>query len=320
MKPFGYVRSALADTGRLARVVYRDPEHVAERLTLYAMERLGPPSLEWAQTTRQSRPDDPPAMIAEELRSESARLARIDGAIAGTPFYAAVIPGYLGFLWQGGRMLQRTAALFGRDPTELRTAASGLVLRGVHPTVESAEASLRTVRAVPMPEKPTQRRSLRTWIHSIHVILIFGGFLSAPSGKPRKTGLAYWLPTTLTLVIAAAVWALTWILPLTFMIAMAWGCESQTRALGRRALAFYAGELDAGHDAIAVVGNSHDKGHTMRQIVRSSALALSVAIPFAFVVYANHLRQSTGLNWLGALGSLVALALVIATAVWGARR
>lgn len=217
-------------------------------------------------------------------------------------------------------MLQRTAALFGHDPTELRTAASGLVLRGVHPTVESAEASLRTVRAVPMPEKPTQRRSLRTWIHSIHLILIFGGFLSTPSGKPRKTGLAYWLPTTLTLVIAAAVWALTWILPLTFMLAMAWGCESQTRALGRRALAFYAGELDAGHDAIAVVGKSHDKGHTMRQIVRSSALALSVAIPFAFVVYANHLRQSTGLNWLGALGSLVALALVIATAVWGARR
>jgi hypothetical protein len=36
--------------------------------------------------------DDPPARIAEELRGESARLARIDGAIAGTPFYAAVIP------------------------------------------------------------------------------------------------------------------------------------------------------------------------------------------------------------------------------------
>ena len=75
MSPFGHVRSALSDAGRLARVVYRDPEHVAERLTLHTMEKLGSPSLEWAQATRQSRPNDPPAKIAEQLRDESARLA-----------------------------------------------------------------------------------------------------------------------------------------------------------------------------------------------------------------------------------------------------
>ena len=51
--------------------------------------------------------------------------------------------------------------------------------------------------------------------------------MSAPSGKPRKKGLAYWLPTTLTLVIGLAVWAITWILPLIFMVAMALGCETQ---------------------------------------------------------------------------------------------
>ena len=320
MRPFTHVRSALSDAGRLARVVYRDPEHVAERLTLHTMEKLGPPSLEWAQATQQSRPDEPPALIADELRGESGRLARIDGAIAGTPFFAAVVPGYLGFLWQQDRMSLRTAALFGHDPTELRTAASGLALRGVHPSVASAEAALRAVSAAPMPEKPTQRRSLRTWIHSIHTVLVLGGFVSAPSGKPKKTGLAYWLPTTLTLLIGLAVWAVTWILPLTFMIAMAWGCESQTRALGRRALAFYSGEATTTHAASAVADQSHDKGHDRRQVVRSVALAFSVAIPVAFVVYANHVRQSTGLTWLGALGALVALSLVIATAVWGARR
>ena len=44
--------------------------------------------------------------------------------------------------------------------------------------------------------------------------------MSAPSGKPRKKGLAYWLPTTLSLVIGLAVWPITWVLPLTFMVAM----------------------------------------------------------------------------------------------------
>ena len=38
--------------------------------------------------------------------------------------------------------------------------------------------------------------------------------------KAEVEGLAYWLPTTLTLVIGLAVWAITWILPLTFMAAM----------------------------------------------------------------------------------------------------
>ena len=131
---------------------------------------------------------------------------------------------------------------------------------------------------------------------------------------------AYCLPTTLTLVVGLALWAITWILPLTFMIAMAWGCESQTRALGRRALAFYGGEASTTNAAIAVAGKNQDRGHNTRQIVRSAALEFSVAIPVAFVAYANHVRHSTGLTWLGALGSLVALSLVIATAAWGARR
>ncbi len=52
----------------------------------------------------------------------------------------------------------------------------------------------------------------------------------------------YWLPTTLTLVIGLAVWAITWILPLIFMVAMALGCETQARAQRQRALAFYEGE------------------------------------------------------------------------------
>jgi hypothetical protein len=50
------------------------------------------------------------------------------------------------------------------------------------------------------------------------------------------------------------------------------------------------------------------------------ALVVSVALPIAFVAYANTVRQSVGLSWLGAIGALVALSLVIATAVAGSRR
>ena len=42
---------------------------------------------------------------------------------------------------------------------------------------------------------------------------------------------------------------------------------------------------------------------------------LSIAIPIAFVAYADHVKQTTGVNWLGALGALVAVSVVIATTV-----
>ena len=74
-------------------------------------------------------------------------------------------------------MTMRTAALYGRDLRSLTTAAEMLALRGVRPTVESAEAALAGVRAKPMPEGPTQRRSLRTWVNSVYLVLVFGGFL-----------------------------------------------------------------------------------------------------------------------------------------------
>ena len=90
-----------------------------ERLTLYTAGRLGDPSREWAKSVRSSRPDTPVVQIAEELRTQSAHVARIDGAISGTPFFIALVPGYLTYLQQEMRMTLRTAALYGRDPQEL---------------------------------------------------------------------------------------------------------------------------------------------------------------------------------------------------------
>src|SRR5204862_7346661 len=101
--------------------------------------RIADESAQWARAVRRNRPGIPPAEIAEELRIRSAQIARIDGAISGTPFFIALVPGYLSYLWQEMRMTMRTAALYGRDLRTLRTGAEMLALRGVHPDVGSAE-------------------------------------------------------------------------------------------------------------------------------------------------------------------------------------
>src|SRR3954463_14977947 len=159
------VRGALGGTKELARIAYRDPAHIPERLTLHASQNLAAPSREWAENVLRERPEATPAEIADELREQSAKIARIDGAVAGTPFFIALVPGYLSYLWQEARMTLRTAALYGRDPAAMRTAAELLALRGVHPTAEAAEQALLAVSDQPPP--PETRRSLRTWVQAI---------------------------------------------------------------------------------------------------------------------------------------------------------
>ena len=313
----GRVRRTLAGWRRLATIAYRDPEHVAERLTLYGSERLGEPSIAWAVQVRQERPDVPLPVIAEEQRVRTAQVARIDGAVSGTPFLLALVPGYLAYLWQEGVMERRIAALYGHDPRDLDTSANILVLRGAHPTMDEAREALLEVRDVPLPEKPERRRPLRVWVRSIYAMLIFGGFLSAPSPED-DTGSPWRMKAVVGFLAGGAIWAVTWILPVSFMIAMAWGCESHARALGHRTMTFYGGESAIAEAAAA--GEGEDVGRTRRDVLRAGLLVLSIAIPIGFIAYADHVRQSTGINWLGALGALVAVSVVIATTVFASRR
>jgi hypothetical protein len=109
------------------------------------------------------------------------------------------------------------------------------------------------------------------------------------------------------------IWAVTWIFPVTFMLAMSWGCESHARTLGRRATGYYSGDTQA-----AVERDSEEHGR--RRLLRSIGLILSFAVPIAFVAYADHIRNTTGINAWGAAGAVVALSLVIAMTVVARRR
>jgi hypothetical protein len=319
LAPKGRIRRVFSASRELVRIAYRDPEHVSERLTLYAAGRLGDPSREWAISARSSRADSHPAEIADELRTHSARVARIDGAIAGTPFFIALVPGYFTYLVQEMRMTLRTAALYGHDPTNLRTSAEMLALRGVHPDVAAAEAALVAVRGRGTPHRPEKRRSLRTWVHSVYLLLVFGGFMS-PSAADEDKGTLGKVKAVFSVLVGFGIWLTTWVFPVTFMIAMAWGCETHARQLGRRTLLYYDGDATSVLDAIRVAGQQQDQGHDKRAIARAVALFLSIAIPIAFIAYVDHVRKETGVNWLGALGALVALSLVIATAVVSTRK
>ena len=305
---------------QMVRIAYRDPEHISERLTMQAVHRLAEPSLEWAQTARAAHPDGDMQDVVTGLGTQTARIARLQGMVAGTPFYLALVPGYMNYLWQEARMNLRLAALYGRDPGILQTAAEMLWLRGVYPTVQDAEAGLLAVEAMGMPPKPEHRRPLRVWIDSGQRMLVFGGFIGPPSSGEPKHGWRVRLRDAAGLAAFMLLWAITWIFPVTFMIMMAWGCETHSRQLFQRIRGFYASEEAPAEGPPEPGRGWRARVPRGRQAVSAAGLALSIAIPAGFLAYAIRVHNKFGLTWVTALGFLVALSVVTVAAVYGSRR
>jgi len=125
-------RNSVRVPGVLVRLARRDPHHIPERLTIYTVDRHADGARAWAQRARDAAPDSSPAVLAEGQRRRTISTARIDGAVAGTPFFVALVPAYIAFLRQEVRFHLRVAALYDRDPADPSVAADFLVLRGVH--------------------------------------------------------------------------------------------------------------------------------------------------------------------------------------------
>lgn len=300
--------TAEVDFRALASLLRRDPQHLPERLVTYACARLGEPSHEWAARRRAEPGHDRDATI-EDMRRATARLARLDGAIAGTPFLIALVPAYVQVLWAQMWLVLRIAALHGRDTADPAIAAEILALRGVHKTPESAALAIAELPADPPPK--SWRAPLRTWIVLVYRVLILAGFLEAPDDDaPRRSRLM----TALGLAGAGLIWVFTWAVPVAFMIVMSWACESDTRKTGARASAWYAERADerSASDEPGTIPVRRDSGSRLRRTVRVVLLFLVTGVPLVFLALgvahgdAGHTGLRVGAAVVG-IGVVVAL-------------
>ena len=233
---------------RLAR---RDPHHIPERLTIYTVDRQADEARVWARRARDAAPESSPAVLADGQRRRTISTARIDGAVAGTPFFIALVPAYIAFcarrcgftcVWR--RSTGTTRPTPASPPTSSSCAA-------FTQDTEQALAELEVVRATPLPPAG-ERTPLRSWYEAIVRILILAGFLSAPEEDEETGQLTRWekVMRAVRFVVAGLIWALTWVLPVTFMIMMSWACESDARRFGQRVTTRYGerGRRDRGRD------------------------------------------------------------------------
>jgi hypothetical protein len=289
-------------------VLKHHPRYLPERLVVFAVNRLAEPTKAGADE-RRAAGDDAKAE-SDKLRHDTIVMSRVNGAVAGTPFFVALLPAYLSFLWAQARMVMRIAALHGRDPTAPGMAAEILVLRGIYPDTESAQHVLDHLDE--KPSKAERRRDrLAAWVFLVRRILILAAFTSASNPDDEKRSR---LRQGLLLVGAGVIWIITCLLPLTFMILMSWSCETSSRQIGKLATGYYGEppEEPSGTRLQRIkAGLKPDPGRGARRWVRWTLLAVSIGVPLAFVALGVS-KRFQGVTWVHMVGALAGLALVIA--------
>ncbi len=304
-------RNSLRAPGALVRLALYDPAHIPERLTIYSVDKQADSARAWAEKAREAEPGAHVAVLADTQRRRTVSTARIDGAVAGTPFFIALVPAYIAFLRQEVRFHLRVAALYGEDPSDPRIAADFLVLRRVHKDTERALSELALVRANPVPPH-RERTPLKSWYEAVVSILILAGFMQAPEeGGAKSRSRGQQVLRAVRFVVAATIWVLTWVVPITFMIVMSWACESDARRFGERVLTHYG---DEGMDIAVAMARADRKsgGNRAVSIARGALVVLSVALPLALIASTVVAHAGPfGLDLPKAAGALAALALVI---------
>jgi hypothetical protein len=230
----------MADTGRSRRRAAKrligelraDPAHAPETFAIQAVRMLGEQTREDVERMRAHQPDASRAALSTEIVDRGVRRAAVEGGISGTPLYIALVPAYVAMLLEQARMVLRIAALHGESTGDGRAAAELLALRGVHSNPEAARAAV-DARLASSGRRARPRG--KSWIELGRAMLVLAGFLQAKELSTQRGR----VKTVLTFIGGGLLWALTWVVPITFILAMAWGCQGSTETLGERTLRHY---------------------------------------------------------------------------------
>jgi len=299
-----------AGLAALQRLVRAHPERLPEYMALFATNQQAPSVREWAERHPVALSSPEHDHLLREMRHDLLAFSRINGALSGTPFFIALVPAYVSVLREQARTALRIGALHGRDPGAPERPAEVLVFLDVYPNVPAAEASLERIRLPSANESSGLRQvgGLRAWIEVVTQVLILAGFIepSPDKTKPRRATRA------LRTVLGLGLWALTWIVPITFMLFMAYTCEGRTRKVFDRALRYY-GDVEVDKEEWKRSSSQWRRERPVRALL----LGVTLLIPLGL---AGYVAQTGSSGWIKALGGLLALTTAMLLAGYVRRR
>lgn len=297
----------------LWQIIRHDPQHLPERLIILAQARLAEGAWEWGQRLLAEQPDCAPEEIIAQVSPKLERFARVNGALAGTPFLIALVPAYVSVLWEEARMVMAIASLNGRDPREPGFAGELLALRGLYETPREAMAEVKKLEGEATEDQAMQTDGddtkgwFASWRGLAMRILVLAGFLS-PSKKPGDAGRPSRLKSLLSLAAGATIYLITCLVPVTFMILMSWSCERDVRDLTDRASAWYGEGIEREKRGFSLKRLS-TRDESGLNVTRALLALLSLAIPMflIFAAVANPVKHAS----LYAVASLIGLIIVL---------
>ena len=279
--------------GSLLRDGLADPHRLPEHLALLAVRRLGP-------VARRTAAADPPPTPAQVIR-RGHRATVTEGAFVGGPFLLLIPVAFCAALLRQMRICLELAALTGRDPTTLDSAAELLVLQGVYDDVGTARAAL-DIHA-PAPSRGVRPTALWTLVLRMARLL---GLLTPdePGTRPgRLVLIGRWLLLVAVLLVGT-------VAPLVWLPYMARSYDRATAQLTRRASRFYFPGESPPAD---VPGTGRRRRPDPAALAGAGRAVLSLLVPavLAFGVVVADLRIA-GSRW-----PVLGIVLIIGSAVTG---
>jgi uncharacterized protein (DUF697 family) len=116
-----------------------EPDRAPEYIALAAAERFGPQAEEWV---RIAGPGHTPEELAEVAYKKHVRMARLEGGALGIGGVITAAPDMVALLWIQSRMVFYIAAAYGYDPRHPMRPAEYLALQGLYDTPAQAREAL----------------------------------------------------------------------------------------------------------------------------------------------------------------------------------
>jgi hypothetical protein len=296
---------AIVEAPAVLRILWADPQHMAEHLAVWSLARFGPRAGSAVDKLRARQPDAGREDLEESVVARQTRVAMTEGAFVGGPFIVLIPIAFCAALLAQAQMVFELAAVHGRNPNDQLRAAELLVLLGAYPSTEEASAAMAA-----LPRDPKQREGKRLPRGSRIDMVKRMAYLLEVLGPADTTRTR--LRATLGWVGVGALFLVGLALPLVWVPYMAYTSRRATLRMGARARSYYAA-VDAGETGLTV----RRKGRV--QVGGTAAfarMALLIVLP-VLVALVGLLTgfNSAGGRWLTAVLLLIGIS-VLATLAW----
>jgi hypothetical protein len=297
--------NAVFEAPAVLRIVWADPQHMAEQIAVWSLARFGPRADASVEKLRGRNPDADRNELEERVIERQTRVAMTEGAFVGGPFIVLVPVAFCAALLAQAQMVFELAAVAGYEPNDQMRAADLLVLLGAYESPDDATAALAAMSRAPNRRNGKKLPRGTRWAMVKRMAYLLGVLGTAYEKRSRLRIALGWGGIGVLFVVGIA-------LPLVWVPYMAYSSRRSTLELGERAREYYAA-AQPGEAGIIV---------RRRRAVRAGGTAalartvLFVVLPIAAAFGALLTDVSfAGGRWAGA-GLVLLVASALATLGW----